>query len=213
MALPIRKLANKLPRLDARLGRDPRFLFRVVLGTLAAANLVAAFLVVRPIGGSAEELGQRLTGLRREIGQRQTEIIRLRKLAAKVEKGRTEGDRFIKQHFLARRTAYSTLMQELGKAAQTAGVKPKEHSFNFEPIEGSDTLGLLIVTANYEGTYADLVEFINALDRLPRLLIMESLTAAPQQAAGMLNVAMRLNAFVEDDGSGAPPAPAEEEKK
>ncbi len=213
MALPIGKLGNKLPRINGRLGRNPQFLFRVILGVLVAANLVAAFLVVRPIGGTAEELAQRLTDLRREIGRRQTEILRLRALAAKVEKGQADGNRFIKQHFRARRTAYSTLMQELGKAAQSAGIKPKEHTFSFEPIEGSDTLGMLIITANYEGSYADLVEFVNALDRLPRLLIVESLTAAPQQSTGVLNVAMRLNAFVEDDGSGAPPAPAEEKQQ
>jgi Tfp pilus assembly protein PilO len=65
---------------------------------------------------------------------------------------------------------------------------------------------MLIVTANYEGSYADLVQFVNALDRSGRLLIVESLTATPQQSGGTLSVAMRLNAFVQDDGSGAPAA-------
>jgi len=206
MALRIGKLGARLPRIDARMGRDPRMVFRALLGVLLAANLVAAFLVFRPIGGSAEELEQQLIALRREVRQRQATIQNLKALAAKVEKGRAEGDRFISQHFLARRTAYSALMAELGKSAQTAGIKPKEHSFNFEPIEGSDTLGMLIITANYEGSYADLVQFVNALDRSERLLIVESLTAAPQQTGGTLSVAMRLNAFVQDDGSGAPAA-------
>jgi len=210
MALRIGKLEARLPRIDVRIGRDPRLLFRALLGFLLAANLVAAFLVVRPIGGTAEELEQQLSALRRDVQQRQGAIQRLRTLAAKVEKGRLEGDRFIKRHFLARRTAYSALMGELGKSAQSAGIKAKEHTFAFEPIEGSDTLGMMIVTANYEGSYADLVQFVNALDRSTRLLIVESLTAAPQQTGGTLNVAIRLNAFVEDDGSS--PAPVAEAK-
>ncbi|MBI4873381.1 MAG: type 4a pilus biogenesis protein PilO [Acidobacteria bacterium] len=213
MALRIAKLGKNLPRIDPRWRRDPRILLRVLLGVLLAGNLVAAFLVFRPIGGSAEELQQQMSALRRQFGQRQAGVGNLRALVAKLEKGRAEGDRFIAQHFLARRTAYSTLMAELGKSAQSAGIKPREHAFNFEPIEGSDTLGMLIVTANYEGSYADLVQFVNALDRSPRLLIVESLTAAPQQAGGTLNVAMRLNAFVVDDGSGPPPAPAPESKE
>jgi len=210
MALRIKKIAERLPRINARVGRDPRILFRTLLGVLLAGNVVAAFLVVRPIGGSAEELERRSTVLRTEIQNRQMAIQRLRVLSAKMESGRVEGDRFIKQHFLARRTAYSALMSELGKSAQLASIKPKEHSFGFEPIEGSNTLGMLIVTANYEGSYADLVQFVNALDRSGRLLIVESLMAAPQQAGGTLNVAMRLNAFIQDDGSGLPLAEAEE---
>jgi type IV pilus assembly protein PilO len=172
------------------------------LGVLLAANLVAAFLVFRPVGGSAEELEQQLIALRREVRQRQATIQNLKALAAKVEKGRAEGDRFISQHFLARRTAYSALMAELGKSAQTAGIKPKEHSFNFEPIEGSDTLGMLIVTANYEGSYADLVQFVNALDRSGRLLIVESLTAAPQQSGQSLTVSLKVDTFVKEGPEG-----------
>jgi type IV pilus assembly protein PilO len=207
----IGKLASRLPRIDPRMGRDPRLVFRIVLGLLLAANLAAALLVFRPIGGSAEELERRLVALRRDLQQSQAVLQRLRTLTAKVDKGRAEGDRFISQHFLARRTAYSTLMAELGRAAQAAGIKPKEHAFNFEPIEGSDTLGMLVITANYEGSYADLVHFVNALDRSPRLLIVESLMASPQQSGGTLNVAMRLDAFVQDDGSSPPLAPAEPE--
>jgi type IV pilus assembly protein PilO len=203
------KLGGRLRRIDPRMGREPRVIVRAVLGLLLAANLIAALLVFRPIGGSAEELGERRVALRREVQQRQAALQRLRALAAKAEQGRVEGDRFIRRYFLARRTAYSTLMAELGKAAAAAGVKPKEHSFNFEPIEGSDTLGMLVVTANYEASYADLVHFVNALDRSPRLFIIESLVATPQQSGGTLAVAMRLDAFVEERGSNPPEPEAE----
>jgi hypothetical protein len=70
-----------------------------------------------------------------------------------------------------------------------------------EPIEGSDDLAMMIITGNYEGTYADLMEFINRLDRSSRLLIIESLNATPQQGgAGVLTVNMKLDAFVRHDG-------------
>ena len=41
---------------------------------------------------------------------------------------------------------------------------------------------MMSITANYEGTYANLMRFVHELDRSPRLLIIEALNAAPQQS-------------------------------
>jgi hypothetical protein len=57
---------------------------------------------------------------------------------------------------------------------------------------------MLKITANYQGSYADLVQFVNRLDRSRKFLIVESLTASPQQGSGVLNVSMKLNAFVQE---------------
>jgi hypothetical protein len=57
------------------------------------------------------------------------------------------------------------------------------------------------ITANYEATYGDLVRFINMIDKSDRLLVMESLNATPQQGGGKLNVMMKLDTFVVEDGS------------
>ena len=47
----------------------------------------------------------------------------------------------------------------------------------------------------------DLVHFINLLDKSDRLLIIESLNATPQQTGGRLNVMLKLDTFVQEDGS------------
>ena len=49
-------------------------------------------------------------------------------------------------------------------------------------------LDMMQITANYEATYADLVRFVNLIDKSSRLLVMESLNATPQQGGGKLNV-------------------------
>ena len=179
--------------------KDPGRLVRTVLAVLLFANLAAAFLVFRPPGGSSEELEQQLGELRRQMVARREALERVKSLVAKIEKARKEGDGFIAKYFLNRRTAYSTLYSELTRAAQKAGIKPREHSFAAEPVEGSDTLDVLTITANYEGTYADLLEMVNLLDRSERLLIVESLQAAPQQSGGALNVNMRFDTFVREE--------------
>ena len=120
--------------------------------------------------------------------------------AAAVEKGRSEGDKFLGDYFLARRTAYSTLLAELVAAADDAKIKPKEHAYATEPIEGSDALSMMTITANYEGTYANLMRFVHVIDRSPRMLIIEALNAAPEQGNANLAISMKIDAFVRDDG-------------
>jgi type IV pilus assembly protein PilO len=181
--------------------RDPRVFMRVVLGLLVAANLVAAVMVFRPWGGSVEDLDRQLSATRVQLAQRQADVQRLRTMAAKVEKARREGDRFLDQSFVSRAKASSTIVAEVTRAAKQVGLRPREHSFVFEPVEGSDTLSMMTVNGNYEGTYNNLVSFLNLLDRSPRFLIIEYLQASPQQqSAGVLNVSIKLNTFVREGG-------------
>jgi Tfp pilus assembly protein PilO len=195
----MRKNFKKLT-LPKNFRRDPRIVVRLILGTLLLANLVAAFAVFRPFGGSAEELDAQLTTLRQQVQQRQVSVQRLRVLAAKISGGRTAEDDFLNKYFMGRRTASSTIVSELMKSAKDSGIKPKEHSFSFDPVEGSDTLSMMTITGNYEGTYGDLLQFVNRLDKSQRFLILDSLGAAPQQGGNTLNVSIKLNTFVREDG-------------
>ncbi len=179
-----------------RLGKDPRLTARLVLGILLVANLVAAAAVIRPWGGSPEQLQRQLANLRREAGQQEATVQRLRTLTETVAKTRAEADQFLAKYFLDKQVAYSTVLGEINELADKAGVKARDHSFSEEPIEGSDTLAMLTITGNYEGSYADLVEFVNAIDRSPRFLTIERLQAAPMQGQGTLSINARINVFV-----------------
>jgi hypothetical protein len=178
-------------------------IWRIVLAVLAVANVVAAVLVVYPPGGSAAGLERERANLQAQTAARRAQIEQTRQHAGSVQKGRTEGEKFLSDYFLARRTAYSTLLTELDAAADQAKIKPKEHAYATEPIEGSDSLSLMTITANYEGTYANLMRFVHQLDGSPHMLIIEALNAAPQQGSGVLTISMKLDAFVRDDGSAA----------
>jgi hypothetical protein len=180
---------------------NPRSIIKVVLGLLAAANLVAGYFVIRPLGGSPQELRQQVVDMRTQIRQQQNVLERTRLLAGKIELGRGEGDKFMSKFFLPRRTAYSTVMAELTDLATQAKITPKESANAIDPIDGSDVLEMMQITANYEAKYEDLVRFINMIDKADRLLVMESLNATPQQGGGKLNVMIKLDTFVVEDGS------------
>jgi hypothetical protein len=180
---------------------NPRAVIRLGLGVLVAANLAAAYFIVRPIGGSAEELSQQALEMHSQIRQQQGVLDRTRVLVSKIESGRGEGEQFMSSFFLPRRPAYSIIVGELNDLASQAKITPRDSAWALEPVEGSDTLDMLQISANFEGTYPDLIHFINLLDKSNRLLIIESLNATPQQSGGRLNVMLKLDTFVQEDGS------------
>ncbi len=193
----------RLPGLTRKFSKDPRVIARVVLGTLLLANLIAAFAIFQPLGGSAEELDQQLGTLQDQLVRDQIQLQRLRALVNKIEQARASGDSFVDTYFMGRRTTSSTIGSELLKAAKDAGMKPKEQSFTFDPIEGSDTLTMMTIVANYEGTYGDLLQLVNRLDKSARFLIIDTMSAAPLQGTGNLAISIKLNTFVREDGPTA----------
>ena len=180
--------------------RTPTAVAQLALLVMVAANLVAAYFVWQPIGGSPSELERQLNDLRARVVQQRGLLDRTGLNVRKVEVGKNEGDSFLHDYFLGERTAYSAILDELQTAEREAKMRPKDHSLSVaEPIEGSDNLSMLTITANCEGTYSQLIDFINRIDRSSRLLIIESLNATPQQSGSTLSVNMKLNAFVRGD--------------
>lgn len=187
------------PDFRARLSRDPKLVARLVLGTLLVINLIAAYAVFRPVGGSAEELEEQIVQMRSTVQQRQSALQRMRTLVARIETARSSGDEFLGQYFMEGRTKSSSILSELDVAAKDSGVRPKERSFTHDPIEGTEAFSMMTVVANYEGTYGDLLQFVNRLDKSKRFLIIDTLVATPQQnAPGALNVQIKFNAFVRE---------------
>jgi type IV pilus assembly protein PilO len=178
---------------------DTKFVLRVVVGVLLVANLVAAGVLLYPPGGSAEDLEKQLASLQSQATTKRALLERTKQHVAAVELGRAEGDEFLGGYFLSRRAAPEMLFTELGNAAAGSKIIGKDTSIALEPIDGSDTLSMMSITATYEGTYADLLHFVHELDRSSKLVIIESLNAAPQQGTNLLTVALKLDTFVRED--------------
>jgi hypothetical protein len=139
--------------------------------------------------------------MRVQIRQQQNSLDRTRLLSGKVGIGRGEGDKFMSKYFLPRRTAYSVILGELDQIADQAKVTPKEGAYTLEPVEGSDTLVMMQITRNFESSYENLIHFVNLIDKADRLLIIEGLNATPQQGGAKLNIMLKLDTFVVQDGS------------
>ncbi|MDE3195364.1 MAG: hypothetical protein KGN84_03410, partial [Acidobacteriota bacterium] len=61
---------------------------------------------------------------------------------------------------------------------------------------------MMSISLNLEGTYAQLMNFVNLLDRSPRFLLIEQLTATPRAKSDILSVNVKLDTFVREDKGG-----------
>jgi type IV pilus assembly protein PilO len=191
------KLAGKLKWKGVAI-KEPRVLLRAIIGTLLAANLVAAVMAFKPFGGSADDLRREQEALRVQLAGFEARMATSKRLVDKVETARREGDQFLAKYVMDRRTVSSSIQEELNRTAKEAGIKALPATLDLEPIQGSDTLEMMTISAGYEGSYADLAKFVNLLDKSPRFLIIENMQAAPQQGGQALTVTLRLDTFVRE---------------
>lgn len=187
--------------------RDPRAVWKIVLGSLILANIAAFFIFVKPLGGSAADLDEQLRSLQGQVRTEQAKLARSKAIASKLVTARGEQEKFMAGYFMDRRTTSSTILTEIADAVKQAGMTLKEHSFTIEPVEGSDRLSMMTITANYEGNYGDLIRFVNLIDRSKRFLIIDSIQASPLQQTGKLSVRFRINTFVRETQAMPPAAP------
>jgi Tfp pilus assembly protein PilO len=186
--------------------KDPRVAVRAVLGVLLLANLVTAVIAFKPFGGGADDLRRDRNLLRQQLAQLKIQVAKNKKLVEKIETARTQGDQFLARYFTQRRVVTSTIQGELVEIAKDAGVTYQPTTWNIEAIEGSDTLAMMTINAGCQGTYAALSKFVNLVDKSPRFLIIESMVAAPQQTGQVLNVTVKVDTFVKEEGlSGSEP--------
>jgi Tfp pilus assembly protein PilO len=180
----------------------PAFWLKIGAGVLGLLNVVALFLYIAPPGGSRHQLIDQEDSIRRNIQTHKISTERLKTVSAKVQLGGDQTEQFAHKYFLPNRTAFATLMSELLRMSNAAGLREGQRTYSQEPIEGTDDLTLLTINANYQGNYTELMNFLNQVDHSDQLLILDTLTATPQQqGAGVLNVVTRFLAVIQEDGS------------
>jgi Tfp pilus assembly protein PilO len=136
--------------------------------------------------------------VRNEIAATRSVAVRLRTVAEKVQLGGTESSDFERKYFLPKRVAYEAVIGEIQRMAQASGLRERDAVFAEEPIEGTADLTLLTNTANYEGSYDNLMRFLYEVDKSPMLLMLDNLQAAPQQKGGQISTSIRLQTIVQE---------------
>lgn len=192
--------------------KDPRVAMRALIGVLLVANLVAAVVVFKPFGGSADDLRKDQARFSTQLRQMKTRLEDSRRFVGNIEIARTEGDDFMDKFIMEQRSLPEITLSEMTKDGTDAGVRILPETFNYEPIEGSDTLQMVSIMAPFEGNYAGLTKLVNMLEKSPRFFIIDSMNLnAPQQtgpqamnAAQNVNVTVKLITFVRQEAVATP---------
>jgi hypothetical protein len=192
---------NSDHRLSKQAGgpRGARSWLRATCAALALANGVALFFYLAPIGGSRRELQDESQAVHNQILLARTRATKLSNVAAKVTLGNTQSGDFEAKYFLPKRMAYVSVLTEIQRMAKAAGFQERDAVYTEEPIEGTADLDILNCTANYEGTYDNLMHFVREVDHSPMMLILENLQAAPQQKSGQINSSIRFQAVIQEE--------------
>jgi Tfp pilus assembly protein PilO len=173
---------------------------RIAVLALILFNAGALYFYLDPPGGSQQDLAAQDQQLRNQIAAMTVQDSRIRLMAARVESGSSQIADFQKQYFLPKRTAYGAVIEEIQRMAQVSGLQERDAGFSEEPIEGTADLSLLNIKANYEGTYPSLMRFLYETDKSPMLLMLDSLTATPEQKNGQISADIRFQAVIQDQG-------------
>ena len=115
-------------------------------------------MVFKPWGGSAEDLARQQADLQQQLTTMQARLAQTKALVGKAERARKEGDGFLAEYTTDRRTTFSTIFAELDRVAREAGIQPRPVNYELDPVEGSDTLYQMSISAAYEGNYASLTK-------------------------------------------------------
>lgn len=183
--------------------RGIRFWLQSAAAVLLVLNCVALFLYLWPPGGSRAELTADSQQIRMEIGAARAQAVHLKTISEKVQIGSQQSGDFENKYFLAQRTSYEAVIEEIQRMVKEAGLQERDAVFSEEPIEGTADLSLLNATASYEGTYESLMHFVNLADHSAMLLMLDNLQASPQQRSGQINTSIRFQAIIREPANAA----------
>src|SRR5579862_7789811 len=83
--------------------KEPQVAIRAGLGLLLLLNIIAALILFKPWGGSADDLERRLEAMRVQLPAQRAQVARTKGLVEKVQKARRESDQFMNKYILNER--------------------------------------------------------------------------------------------------------------
>jgi hypothetical protein len=147
------------------------------LFVLVVADLVLGAYVWRTIASHPQSERIALESLRARHRQYGDDLRRAELIQTRLPEVERECNRFFDAQFLNTSTGYSSVVEDLGRIARTAGLPPSAISFKQHEIEKRGVVEVA-VTATVEGEYPALVRFINGLERSEHLYLLDSLILA-----------------------------------
>jgi hypothetical protein len=161
--------------------KELRLRLTAVLVLLGVIGVVAAGILLSPIGNSSRSGQRQLAQLWTELRAKERVVIPLRGIDQKVVAAQGEIATFYKDRVPS---SYASISERLGRVAQENGVRLAADSYK---PEDSQVPGLqrILIDASISGDYIQIVKFINALEREKMLFLVDGIALGEQQGGSV----------------------------
>ncbi len=176
--------------------RRARKRFTAAVIVLVVLDVAAAGFLLSPLVRSRSARETEYAEARRELQTKMRDAVPLRGMDKKLELARQEIAAFYRDRFPAQ---YSAVSSELGKVASENGVRVSQIAYEPKAAE-IPNLQQVVINANLDGDYLQVVKFINALERDRMFFIVDSLTLAQEQG-GMVRLQVRLETYLRSEAT------------
>lgn len=161
---------------------------------LAVLDVAAIGFLLSPLGRSRSMRELEYAEARGELQKKMRDAVPLRGMDKKLDLARQQIADFYRERFPAQ---YSAVSSELGKVASQTGVRVSQISYDPKPADVA-SLQQVVINANLDGDYLQVVKFINALERDKMFFMVDSLTLAQEQG-GIVKLQVKLETYLRSE--------------
>ena len=172
-----------------------RSVLQVALALLAVLNAALLVMVLRPPGQSLVDRQKQYQQSRTRYDATLATVKQMRDLQSKLQSAIENNRGFAREHFLDRGTAFSAMVAELEKLATASQLKTSTIGYGLKDETKQPGFVNVSVTITLEGSYPDLVRFINRLEQSQLFWMIGNMNVSGSSAPG--SKGLRLNLTME----------------
>ncbi|MDR1989372.1 MAG: type 4a pilus biogenesis protein PilO [Acidobacteriaceae bacterium] len=176
----------------------------VVIGTILAGNLLAFFLVVRPLMQQSTGAAHRAEVAAHARADAERELAQAKQLVAGAEDAQQALAAFYTKVLPpdlvgARRMTYA----KLPALADKSGVTYTRRTMDLAAPKKDEHLTEMKIRMQLHGEYANLRAFIDALERAPEFLVINDIALTDANGSGELTLTINLSTYVRQAAHGS----------
>lgn len=166
----------------------------LALVALLVADAGAYFGWVRRSAAQPESDPAQVARLSREVSERAATVAHLERVREQAPRLQPQLDKFAMERFLSERRGFSRVAGDLEEAASQARVRLGRVSYQTAEEKVQPNLLRVEITTSVEGEYANLLRYLEGLERSPRLYLINQLNLDRAQR-GRVRLEMQLATY------------------
>ena len=162
---------------------------------LLALNGLAFAAYTLPRGLQVRNTTARATALREEIARQRRITAAIVEQAGAIRSNAAQTDRFYRDVIVPNSVDLLPLIEDIEKMAAEPGLKTGPRTYGLAPVKGAP-ITRLGVNLNLQGSYDQLVAFLDRVERSPRFLIIDRIALNSGTGHEGSNLRVEVSAFL-----------------